>query len=88
METIKPQTIERNETQNNKCTDLNTTHLFACLSDLGIRVPDLVALIQHHIMPVVGEDLILVEDQCGEGSDEDPPVLHNAPNQVLLQHTK
>lgn len=67
---------------------LSTTHLFARLCDLGVGVPDLVALVEHHIMPVVGEDLILVDDQCGEGSDEDPPVLYDAPNQVLLQHTK
>lgn len=67
---------------------LPCTHLFTRLGDLSVWVPDLVALVQDHVVPVIRENLVLVNDQGGEGSDEHTSIFYNTPDQVLLKKTQ
>ena len=64
---------------------LPCTHLFTRLGDLSVWVPDLVALVQDHVVPVIRENLVLVNNQGGEGSDEHTSIFYNTPDQVLLK---
>lgn len=60
-------------------------HLLAAEGDLGVRVAYLVPLIQNEVVPVVGQQHLLLDHQRAEGGHQDATGLDDAPYELGLQ---
>ena len=62
-----------------------TADLLAAEGDLGIRVANFVPLVQNDVVPVVGQQHLLLDHEGAEGGHQDAIRLDDAPHQLGLQ---
>jgi len=60
-------------------------YLFADHGDLGVRVPDLVALIQDQVLPFLVQQKILGHPHASVGGQQDTAIFTPRANKITLE---